>query len=164
MILNRKHAEWLVIALFGGLVALVFQQIATSMTEQGIASGSPYDNAAAYPRAVAILIAILVAAQAAMTARRGNKAPGDAGQAASGGRGALVLVAIFAAYLLGLSLVGYHIATVLMVALVMFAGGERNPLSLAVFPVGLSLVVSYFFEAQLKVVLPGGVLGLIIPW
>lgn len=163
MILSRKLAEWLAIALFAGLVALVFQQIATSMAEQGIASGSPYDNAAAYPGAVANLIAILIAVQAATTLLRGIPR-GEDEAAEPGGRGAALFIGIFAAYLVGLTFVGYHIATVLMIALVMFAGGMRNPLALVLFPVGLSLTVAYFFEAQLKIVLPGGVFGLVIPW
>ena len=163
MILSRKLAEWLAIALFAGLVALVFQQIATSMAEQGIASGSPYDNAAAYPRAVAILIGLLIALQAVNLLLRGIPRDDDA-VTAPGGRRAALFIAIFAAYLVGLTFVGYHIATVLMIALVMIAGGMRNPVALVLFPLGLSLTVSYFFEAQLKIVLPGGVFGLVIPW
>lgn len=163
MILSRKLAEWLAIALLAGLVALVFQQIATSMTEQGIASGSPYDNAAAYPRAVAILIAILIGVQAVMILLRGAPQEDDPATAPDGRRAALFIL-IFAAYLVGLSLLGYHIATVLMIALVMFAGGMRNPFALALFPICLALAVAYFFEAQLKIVLPGGVFGLVIPW
>ncbi|MGI9435573.1 MAG: tripartite tricarboxylate transporter TctB family protein, partial [Geminicoccaceae bacterium] len=58
--LTRKHAEWLVALFFLGVIAIVFYEIATAMTEQGIASGGPYDNAAAYPRAVAIAIGILI--------------------------------------------------------------------------------------------------------
>ena len=60
MIINKKHVELLAIIFFTIVVAVVFQQIFTSLTEQGIAAGGPYDNAAAYPRAVAILIGTLV--------------------------------------------------------------------------------------------------------
>lgn len=163
MVLSRKLAEWIAIALFAGIVALVFQQIATSMTEQGIASGSPYDNAAAYPKAVAILIAVLIAVQAATITLRGFPQDDDTPAAEGKGKAAL-FIAIFAAYLFGLSLLGYHIATVLMIAFVMYAGGMRSPLALVLFPVGLSLAVSYFFEALLNIVLPGGVFALVIPW
>ena len=58
--MTKKHAEYLVIIFFLMVIGIVFQQIATSMTEQGIASGTPYDNAAAYPRAVAILAGALL--------------------------------------------------------------------------------------------------------
>ena len=58
--LTRQHAEWLVALFFSVVIAVVFYEIATSMTEQGIASGGPYDNAAAYPRAVAIVIGIFI--------------------------------------------------------------------------------------------------------
>ncbi len=163
MILSRKLAEWLVIGFFAALVALVFQQIATSMTEQGIASGSPYDNAAAYPKAVAILIALLLVVQAGILLLRGVPEDGEA-PVAENARRASVFILIFAGYLLGLSYAGYHIATVLMIAALMLAGGMRKPLPLLLFPLGLSLAVSYFFEAHLKIVLPGGAFGLVIPW
>ena len=58
-----RYLSWLVALFFAVIIALVFQQIATSMTEQGIASGGPYDNAASYPRAIAIIIGVLIALQ-----------------------------------------------------------------------------------------------------
>ena len=74
--LTRKHAEWLAALFFSVVIAIVFYEIATSMTEQGIASGGPYDNAAAYPRAVAIVIGALLALVLALG--RPSASEGDA--------------------------------------------------------------------------------------
>ncbi len=57
----RLVAEAVVAVVFLIIVATVFQQIATDMTDQGIASGGAYNNAAGYPRALAIAIAVLLA-------------------------------------------------------------------------------------------------------
>ena len=73
MLKKQAFADWLVIVGFVALIALVFQQIYTSMTEQGIASGGPYDNAAAYPRAVAILIGIMLLGQCIVQLMKSNK-------------------------------------------------------------------------------------------
>lgn len=160
--LTRRHAEWLTVAFFVTIVAVVFHQIATSMTEQGIASGSPYDNAAAYPRAVAVLIGIMIAGQAILLLFRPSthEVKLDTGRAGP----AAVLLAIFAAYLLGLGFVGYHIATPLMIFLTMYAGGLRRIVVMVVFSMALSLGVAFCFEVFLKIVLPGGVFGLSIHW
>ena len=45
------------------VIVTVFWQIGTDLKEQGIASGGPYDNAAAYPRTVAIFIGVLLVLQ-----------------------------------------------------------------------------------------------------
>lgn len=161
--LTRRHAEWLVIAFFVVLIATVFQQISTSMTEQGIASGGPYDNAAAYPRAVAILIGCLLAMLIAVgwLPRRHeetehlalNKIRRPAG-----------LLAIFAVYLWSLGHFGYHISTPPMLMAIMFLGGLRRPLELVAVAVGVSFFLAFVFEVFLKIVLPGGIFGLNIPW
>lgn len=162
MILTRRHAEWLAVAFFAVLIAVAFHQIYTAMTEQGIASGGPYDNAAAYPKAVAILIGVLIAGQAVVLVL-GRKGAGDAMSLVELGRPAAALL-IFAIYLFALGAVGYHLATPAMIVSVMILSGFRNPLIMVGFGAGVSLMIAYFFEGQLKVVLPGGMFGLNIPW
>lgn len=164
MIIARRHAEWLAIAFFAVLVAVVFQQIYTSMTEQGIASGGPYDNAAAYPKAIAILIGVLLVFQAGLTVFGGRSAESGNTVSFREARRPAALVLVFAAYLYGLDTIGYHLATPLMVMAVMVLGGMRSPIPIAAYGVGVSLAIAYFFEAFLKIVLPGGVFALNIPW
>ena len=162
--INRRHAEWMVILFFVALIAVVFQQIYTSMTEQGIASGGPYDNAAAYPKAVAILIGLLISIQAvALLFGPKDRDLGEARGLSELRRPALAL-AIFALYLFALGIVGYHIATPAMLMALVILGGLRSPVSIIAFSVGLSIAISFFFEVYLKIVLPGGLFGLNIPW
>ena len=44
--LSVKTLQWMVYGFLAIIVAIVFQQVYTSMTEQGIASGGPYNNGA----------------------------------------------------------------------------------------------------------------------
>nr|WP_306267798.1 tripartite tricarboxylate transporter TctB family protein [Pararhizobium sp. IMCC3301] len=162
--LDRKLMNWLAIVFFAAVIAVVFQQIYTSMTEQGIASGGPYDNAAAYPRAVALIIALLLAIQAAIIWFRKMPQVSKASVSLSALYRPAALLGIFALYLGLLGVFGYHLTTTPMIVALLVVCG----LSLSVRPVLIALVISfglaYFFEAHLKVVLPGGIYGLNIPW
>jgi len=139
MKVSAKLAEWLGLAFFAGLGALVFQQIATSMAEQGIASGGPYDNAASYPRNVAILMLALLAIQLVrdLLLARGEE-PAEAATHA-GLRRAVGLLAVFAVYLVCLNWFGYHLSTAPMAAAVMFLCGARN----MGFVIGLALAMAF---------------------
>ncbi len=159
--LTRKHAEWLVILFFSVIIAIVFYEIATSMTEQGIASGGPYDNAAAYPRAVAIVIGILLVLVLVMGQEPAGE--GDALTVRDLRRPALLLL-IFAAYLFLLGTLGYHLATTPMLIAVMFLGGARSLVEIIGVSVGVAFGLAWFFEAFLKIVLPGGIFSLNIAW
>ena len=159
--LTRKHAEWFVILFFSGLIAIVFYEIATSLTEQGIASGSPYDNAAAYPRAVAVVIGVLLV----LVLIVGREPVGEVDTVAVRDlRRPALLLLIFGIYLWALGTLGYHLATTPMLAAVMFLGGARSPLEIIGVSVGVAFVLAWFFEAFLKIVLPGGIFSLNIAW
>jgi hypothetical protein len=160
-VLTRKHAEWLVVLFFSVLIAIVFYEIATSMTEQGIASGGPYDNAAAYPRTVAIVVGVLLVLILIMG--REPIGEGDTVAVRDLRRPALLLL-IFAAYLFALGTLGYHLATTPMLAAVMLLGGARSPLEIISVSVVVAFGLAWFFEAFLKIVLPGGIFSLNIAW
>lgn len=163
--LGKKQLNWLVVVFFATIIAVVFQQIHTSMTEQGIATGGPYDNAAAYPRAIAILIGLLLVLQAAVSWFKGNSSGNDAEilpieQAYR----PMALLGIFALYLGLLGVLGYHLTTTPMIVALLLVCGARPSLRIFVIAVLISFTLAYFFEAHLKVVLPGGIYGLNIPW
>lgn len=163
--ITQKTINWLMIAFFAVLVAIVFQQIHTSMTEQGIASGGPYDNAAAYPRAVAIVVAVLAIVQALIdglsSAPQSSK--DGAVRLASLKRPALLLV-IFGIYLALLNTLGYHLTTAPMIFAIMWLCGARKVWKLALASIVIAFVAAYIFENYLNIVLPGGILRLNIPW
>jgi len=160
-VLTRKHAEWLVALFFSVVIAIVFYEIATSMAEQGIASGGPYDNAAAYPRAVAIGIGMLLVLVLAI----GHAPAGDGDAIAIADlRRPAMLIVIFAIYLWALGYLGYHLATTPMLMAVMILGGARSPVEIVGISTGIAFTLAWFFEAFLKIVLPGGIFSLNIAW
>lgn len=167
MKVTSRQVNWLVTIFFLVIIAIVFQQIATSMTEQGIASGSPYDNAAAYPRAVAIAIGLLMLLQFAVGfITRSSTTHHDEQNSTS-----VVdlvkptwLLVIFAVYLGVLGTLGYHLTTAPMIMAVMFLCGVRSIVTLLAAGIGIALVFSFLFEYFLKIVLPGGIFSLNIPW
>lgn len=166
MSISTKHAEWLVVVLIVAVIALVFQQAATSMASQGIASGGPYNNAAAYPKMIAVGLALMIAAQVVTQAVRARKPAGESGTQVPLRElwrpGAFV--GIYAIYLGSLGVLGYHIATPLMLAALMLLGGIRRPLAILLPVAMISVGFAYVFEAWLKIVLPGGFLHLNIVW
>lgn len=163
--IRTKHARRLIVFLFAVLIVVVFHQIATNMAEQGIASGGPYDNAAAYPGTLVVLIGILVALITALEWRQGNRASEvDSGLSIGEIIRPCMLLIIFAAYLGGLGTVGYHISTPIMIMAFLFLCGIRKPVEIVVSGILISLIVAFFFEVPLKIVLPGGFFGLNIPW
>lgn len=134
------------------------------MAEQGIASGGPYDNAASYPRIVAIFMGICLVAQYLMPGA--NNAPSEIPEHASKesiGR-AMALLGIFLTYLIATDYLGYQIATPVMIFSIMVLCGEKKLLRNIVFAIVSSLVVAFVFEKLLKVVLPGGIFQIHIPW
>ncbi len=162
--LGNKQVNWMVIVFFAIIIAVVFQQIHTSMTEQGIASGGPYDNAAAYPKAVAIIIGLLLFLQAGVTwLKRGQSVSAD-GFAISGAYRPIALLGIFALYLGLLGVLGYHLTTAPMIIALLLVCGAGMSIRTVLIALLISFSLAYFFEAHLKVVLPGGIYGLNIPW
>lgn len=164
MIIRQKHLSWLAAAFFVALIAVVFQQILTDMTEQGIASGGPYDNAASYPRMVAIFIAVLLPMQFLVWLFTRGQAAADKGVAIATLTRPALMLAVFAVYLALLKGLGYHLTTTPMIIALMFVAGMRNPRAMIPAALAIAFSFAFFFEFFLKIVLPGGVFRLNIPW
>ncbi|MEM7464352.1 MAG: tripartite tricarboxylate transporter TctB family protein [Pseudomonadota bacterium] len=165
MTIRKKYLNWLVILFLSVVIAVVFQQIFTSMTEQGIASGGPYDNAAAYPKLIAILIGVLIALQFVLSQFRSAENESDEIFVNIADlRRPAVLLLIFAVYLTLLGILGYHLTTTPMIVSVMILCGMRFSWTTVGAALVISFVLAYAFEVYLKVVLPGGIFGLNIPW
>ena len=164
MIIGKKQVETIAVVFLSMVVAVVFQQIYTSLAEQGISTGGPYDNAAAYPRGVAILMAFLLAIQVCVFCfADGSKKPAKLAKFSD-----LILpfslLLIFAVYLGLLGHLGYHLTTPPMIISIMLLCGMRNLLAIVGSSVGISLTLAFLFERFLNVVLPGGIYRLNIPW
>ncbi len=160
--MTGKTIQWIAIAFFAGLVALVFQQIATSMTEQGIASGGPYDNAATFPKSVAIAIVGLLAVQIVVGFL--DRSPTEDGVILADLKRPIAMLIVFAIYLATLTPLGYHLTTAPMIFAVMWICGARNLGALISTTLGIAFVAAFIFEKFLSVVLPGGMFALHMPW
>jgi len=164
MSLNEKHVNGLVIGFFLIIIAVVFHQIATSMTEQGIATGSPYDNAAAYPRAVALIIGGLLFLQTLLGLLTKGKAKNSKNTTVNELLRPAALLVLFGIYLGTLGWLGYHLTTTPMIMAIMGLCGVRKLSILVVSALSISFAFAFLFEFFLKIVLPGGVFALNIPW
>ncbi|MEP3279219.1 MAG: tripartite tricarboxylate transporter TctB family protein [Stappiaceae bacterium] len=169
--ITPKQISWLIAAFFVLVIAVVFQQIHTSMTEQGIASGGPYDNAASYPRIVAIVIGVLVFIQVLIdnfssyhTSKEGFRTEEGTGTELALLKRPTLLLVLFAVYLGALNTLGYHLSTTPMIFAVMWCCGSRQVLRLVLAALVMSFAFAYIFEKFLNVVLPGGIFALNLPW
>lgn len=172
----KKWGHWIVLIAMFGIVALVFQQIATSFTEQGVASGDALSNAALFPRYVAITIAVLGAIVAVQMVVNGTpeEEPIDAaGPAVDKSESEspvrlrlqeLAVMLLTLAYLILLVPLGFHLTTFLVIGSMFYVLGARPLHRVVLASAGLVLVCSLVFEGLLKVVLPLGFMNLTIPY
>ena len=153
----------LALGFFVAVIIVVIWQIETNFKEQGIASGGPYDNAAAFPTAVIFVIGFLVVIQGALdfigikTAIL--KIPPRSALMRAG-----IMLFIFAVYLSALETIGYHLATSPMIFSIMWICGMRNITMLICSAVFVSTSFAFVFEVFLNVVLPLGIWTIFIPW
>lgn len=166
MIIRKKHLNVLVVLFFLVIIVVVFQQIYTSMAEQGIASGSPYDNAAAYPKIITILLGVMIAIQTIIPfIRPQTKGELDEEVVQLGQiKKPVFLLVIFAIYLGLLGVLGYHLTTAPMLFAIMVLSGMKPSILTAGTAIFIAFVHALAFEVLLKVVLPGGIFNLNIPW
>ena len=146
------------------VIVIVFWQIETDFTEQGIASGGPYDNAASYPRAIAIFIGVLLGLQLVIELLRGKSSTQTEDVEAPDLRRAGMMLLVFAVYLMVLTTIGYHLATAPMIGAIMWLCGMRNLLKLVFASIAIATGFAFVFEVFLNVVLPLGIWGIFIPW
>ncbi|MGR3804108.1 tripartite tricarboxylate transporter TctB family protein [Marinibacterium profundimaris] len=171
---QRRTAEWLVLAAFLAVVALVFQQIATSLTAQGAASGDPLSNSAMFPRLVAWVMLGLSALIAVMMLIGRMPRPGEIHavdttpdippEPEALRKGMLIgMIGAVVLYLLLLQPLGFQLATLALMTGLFALFGVRPWWRAVVAGAGITLLVSFVFEGILKVVLPTGVFGISLP-
>ncbi len=146
------------------VVVTVFWQIETDMKEQGIASGGPYDNAASYPRTIAIFVGILLIVQLVSELLKGRAEPQTDAVQLSDLRRAGLMILVFAVYLVSLTTMGYHLATAPLIFAIMWICGMRQYLKMVLSSFAIATGFAFLFEVFLNVVLPLGIWNIFIPW
>ena len=69
-----------------------------------------------------------------------------------------------AIYLLLLNPLGYHLTTAPMVYFIIVLCGYRNYIVSFFISISIALILAFIFENFLRVVLPGGIFAVHIPW
>ncbi|TNB48847.1 hypothetical protein FF124_06920 [Martelella lutilitoris] len=150
--------DWIALAIVAAAPAAIFWQSATSLKRQGAAAGGPLENAAFYPRVIALLLSVVVAIHA-LRLLTGKVQTVSPFKASDGTRLALILSAVFVAYLLALPYLGFHILTPALMLVFLLAFGI-GPLPAIIGAIGIWLVASFVFEGLLNVVLPVGIFNI----
>lgn len=155
-----RHLPALVLAAVCGLV---FYEAATTLTEQGYASGTPISNAALYPRLLAGLLLVLLAAQVVSDIRARGQAAGNEPAAAPDRAGQTVSAALsMIAYVALLPVLGFLLATPLFVLALLLMLGDRNPVTLAGVTVAITAGCLGVFQGLFNVNLPRGLFGIAV--
>ena len=159
--------------LFLGLAGIAFWQFSTSFEAQGANSGSPFDNAAMFPRLIAwglVLLSLFQIARLLISWQHGDKGqdrqtgdlvrpePNDECPQSLTVR-AIAAALVFVVYLFALTPVGYVTTTPMLVAAIAIILGARWWMA-GLIGLAATLAVGFVFGTLLNVVLPVGRLGL----
>lgn len=146
--------DWIVWTLFISIPPLVLYQAATSLAEQGVASGGPLENAAVFPRTLAwILVGLCSIHALRLIAGRAEKPSPIEGTATT--RIALVGTSAFVVFLFVIGTLGYYVAVPLLLVVLMRLLGVGWMRS-ALWATAMTLSVAFVFEGFLNVILPLG--------
>ena len=158
--MGRNFAETLFILLLVGAIFLVFYDVNTSMVEQGIAKGDAYQNAAAYPIVLSIILILCISLVISrnLILRRNIEKTNLIFDLKH-----IQLFIIFCIYLIFLDMVGYHLLTPILLFITSFIYGERNWFITIIYSIIISLLIALIFEELLNVVLPVGVFEIALP-
>ena len=158
--MGRNFAETLFILLLVGAILLVFYDVNTSMVEQGIAKGDAYQNSAAYPTVLSIILILCVSLVIFrnLILRRNVEKSNLIFDLKH-----IQLFIIFCIYLIFLDMVGYHLLTPILLFITSFIYGERNWFITIIYSIIISLLIALIFEELLNVVLPVGVFEIALP-
>lgn len=172
--ISASLVEIVVVAiLFLGLAGVAFWQFNTSFEAQGANAGSPFDNAAMFPRLIAwglVLLSLFQIARLLISRQHGDEGqdrqtgglvrpePDDESLQRLTVR-AIAAALVFVVYLFALTPVGYVATTPMLVAAIAIILGARWWMAALVGLVA-TFAVGFVFGSLLNVVLPVGRLGL----
>lgn len=156
--MSDKLGQLVFILVLTAIPVFVFYDIGTRFAAEGVNTGSAENNAAMYPRLVAILMAGLLAIQAVRTflLPSDEGAMPDLPEFVRKHARAIVVFFIFLAYLWAFRWIGFVYATPVFLFLTQIALGYRNIAGLIVYPIGVTAGVYFAFSKILNLALPAG--------
>ena len=171
----KNWGHWIVLVIMFGIVGMVFQQIATSLTEQGVASGDALFNAALFPRYVALVMAglgMIIAVQMLIAGvpedEEEEKTQGEMLEVPEPKRRLriqeIIIFGLVLLYLLALEPLGFHLTSVLVIGAMFYVLDARPWYWAFLASTALTLISSFIFEGLLKIVLPLGYFSFSIPY
>ena len=143
------------------ICGLVLFEAATTLTEQGYASGTPISNAALYPRLLAGLLLFLLAMQVVADLRATGPTAHAEAQASLGGTGLVAFTGLaIVAYVVLLPVLGFIVATPVLVLGLLLLLGDRRPATLVAVPLAMTAGCMAVFQGLFNVNLPRGLFGI----
>lgn len=161
---NGRHYSRLLPVLFiAAICALVLYEAATSLVEQGNASGSPIQNAALYPKLLAILLFGMLGIQMVSDLKAVSPPQSDVPNASGRQNGQILFTAIAVLfYMIALPSLGFILATPVFVLALLLVFGDRNPVTLVTVPPAVSVGCLIVFQGFFNVNVPRGILGIAV--
>ena len=149
-------------AFFLCIIAIVFYLCATSLTEQGYASGTPITNAALYPRLLVAVLLVMTIAQIINEIRStGLERSDDLGVLTHQRLIQIVqCTGLGIVYLILLPITGYLALTPVFVMLMLLSLGVRDFMNTIIFSFLLTFGCSLVFQGLFNVNLPRGLFGI----
>lgn len=158
--MNGRSGQIAFLILLAAVPAFVFYDIGTRFAAEGVASGSAENNAAMYPRLVAIVMAGLIAVQLLRTVlgRPHSSQPLRLaiGDLVSKYWRTTALFVLFLAYIWAFRWFGFVYSSLVFLALAQAILGRRNPLKIALYAGGVTAVIWLAFAQLLNLALPSG--------
>ncbi len=146
------------ILVLAAVPVFVFYDIGTRFVAEGVHTGSAENNAAMYPRLIAMLMAGLLAIQAFRTVAQRSQAatwPGLTALVKTHARAIIVFV-LFLVYLWAFRWFGFTYSTPVFLLLTQVVLGVRQPVVLVAYSVGVTAAVYFAFAEILNLALPAG--------
>jgi hypothetical protein len=156
--MSNKIGQLAFILILAAVPVYIFSDIATRFAAAGVNTGSAENNAAMYPRLIAILMTGLLVVQAVRTLRlppEDNAGPALSVFIKKNAR-AIVVFFIFLAYLWAFRWFGFIYSTPVFLLLTQISLGYRSIIGLVAYPVGVTAGVFFVFAKILNLALPAG--------
>ena len=156
--MTNKIGSLAFVLLLTAIPVFVFYDIGTRFADEGVHTGSAENNAAMYPRLVAILMAGLLAIQAVrvlLERTKDDPRPDISALIKTHARSVIVFI-LFLIYIWAFRWFGFVYSTPVFLLITQWVLGIRQPVVLIGYSIGVTAAVYYAFSKILNLALPAG--------